>query len=60
MRECWPQNPANQFSEKTTLFLMVADLVLSCVFTIEMFIRIIAMEFVGKVSPATSRTHRFQ
>lgn len=41
------QNPANQFSEGTTLLLTVADLILSGLFTVEMCIRIRAMGFIG-------------
>ena len=41
------QNPANRLSEGVTLFLTVGDLFLSALFTVEMFIRIIGMGFIG-------------
>eukprot|EP01052_Picozoa_sp_SAG31_P009470 SAG31_NODE_498_length_14861_cov_3.405026_1_plen_440_part_00 len=42
------QNPANQFGREHAIMFTAADLILTTIFTIEMFVRIIAMEFLGK------------
>jgi hypothetical protein len=39
------QNPANQFSDDTLDIMMYIDMFLTCLFTWEMFVRIIAMGF---------------